>query len=208
MIAMPVSQASDHAPAITRLDPARYRRTPWKNGGGVAIDIADAWRPGAVEGDWSGMIWRFGRTAIVAPGPFSDLSGYDRLQTLVAGRGLVLETPDGEIDVRAPFRPVRFRGETAIMSRLEAGPVEVVNLIGDRDLVEIDLRIARAGESLPLRPGIHIAYAPSESAKLRIDEHAHDLAVGHAVRVDIAREALLACGAGVALVASIYELAR
>ena len=43
---------------------------------------------------------------------------------LIAGRGLVLDTPDGEIDVRRPFRPVRFAGETRIVSRLEAGPVE------------------------------------------------------------------------------------
>jgi len=32
---------------IMRLDPAAYRRTPWKNGGGITIDIADAYAPGA-----------------------------------------------------------------------------------------------------------------------------------------------------------------
>jgi len=26
---------------IALLDPASYRRTPWKNGGGVTIDIAE-----------------------------------------------------------------------------------------------------------------------------------------------------------------------
>src|SRR5262245_30603214 len=102
---------------ITPIDPAQYRRTPWKNGGGVTIDIA--------EDDG----WRFGRTPITAPGPFSDYTGFDRAQVLVSGCGLVLETPDGEIDVRTPFKPVTFAGETPIVSRLEAGPVEVVNLI-------------------------------------------------------------------------------
>ena len=31
---------------ITRLDPKTYRRTPWKNGGGVTVDIADAYAAG------------------------------------------------------------------------------------------------------------------------------------------------------------------
>ena len=38
---------------ITLLDPAGYRRTPWKNGGGVTVDIAE-----------HKDAWRFGRTPI------------------------------------------------------------------------------------------------------------------------------------------------
>jgi environmental stress-induced protein Ves len=67
---------------ITPLDPAGYRRTPWKNGGGVTVDIAE-----------HEDAWRFGRTPITTSGPFSDYSGFDRAQVLVAGRGLVLQTP-------------------------------------------------------------------------------------------------------------------
>ncbi len=198
----------DAALKIARLAPAGYRRTPWKNGGGVAIDIADAWKPAAIEGDWSGMVWRFGRTAIVAPGPFSDLGGYDRLQVLVVGRGLVLSTRDGEIDVREPLHPVRFRGETAITSRLESGPVEVVNLIGDRALVEIDLRVAPVGDLLPLQAGTHVVYAPGGEARVAIAGQAEFLANDHALRCDLAAESSLGCDAGVALVASIYDRAR
>ena len=140
--------------------PQPYRRTPWKNGGGVTVDIAEAYRDGATPGTWEGVIWRFGRTAITVPGPFSDLSGYDRVQSVVAGQGLVLETPDGEIDVRMPFGPVRFAGETPIVSRLEAGPVEVVNLIGDRSAVRLDLKVLIAGQQIGLSPGIHFVYCP------------------------------------------------
>jgi uncharacterized protein len=86
---------------VTRLDPSRYVRTPWKNGGGVTIDIA-----------FDGDTWRFSRTPITVAGPFSDYTGFDRMQVLVAGSGLVLQTPDGDIDVRRPFEPVRFAGET------------------------------------------------------------------------------------------------
>src|SRR6185295_13809497 len=114
--------------------------------------------------------WRFGRTPITAPGPFSDYSGFDRAQVLVAGGGLVLRTPDGEIDVRTPFRPVRFAGETAITSRLEAGPVEVINLMGERQRVRLDLAVLQASETRALTPGLHVAYCPAGSAVLRLGD--------------------------------------
>ena len=136
------------APAFSLLDPAGYRRTPWKNGGGVTIDIAGEHRPGADPGGWDGMIWRFGRTRIERPGPFSDLSGYDRILAVVEGSGLMLH-PEGHapLDVRAPFAPVRFPGEWKIASELTEGPVGVINLIADRTQCAIDLAIPRAGAS-------------------------------------------------------------
>jgi hypothetical protein len=134
--------------AITLLDPASYRRTPWKNSGGVTIDIAGAYRPGADAAGWEGMIWRFGRTRIERPGPFSDLSGYDRILVVIEGRGLTLH-PEGHapLDVRAPFKPVRFPGEWKITSAIGQGPVGVVNLIADRALCAIDLAFPDADAS-------------------------------------------------------------
>jgi environmental stress-induced protein Ves len=191
------------APRAIALDPAHYRRAPWKNGGGVTVDIADAYRPGTARGDWDGVIWRFGRTAAAAPGPFSDLSGYDRILVVVAGRGLVLETPDGEIDVRAPFKPVRFRGETPIMSRLEAGPVEVVNLMADRTAARLELRVLAAGGALEAPPGTHVVYAPSGPAAIVWAEQRHALAADHALRLDTTAAAVVRGDGGIALLASI-----
>ena len=177
---------------ITLLDPAGYRRTPWKNGGGISVDIAE--RDDA---------WRFGRTPITVPGPFSDYSGFDRVQVLVSGRGLVLQTPDGEIDVRAPFKPVAFAGETPIVSRLESGPVEVVNLIGNRAKVRIDLQVLRAGAAIGRSAGTHLAYAADGPAALAIDGAAHRLAADHTLRVDGASPTMIACTEGLVLVGSV-----
>jgi environmental stress-induced protein Ves len=176
---------------ITPLEPAQYRRTPWKNGGGTTVDIAE-----------QGEIWRFGRTPITQPGPFSDYSGFDRVQVLVAGRGLVLETPDGEIDVRIPFKPVRFAGETPITSRLEAGPVEVVNLIGKRAAVRIALVVLHPGDRRTLEAGTHVAYAPTDAA-LEIDGKHHRLPADHALRLDAAGPTMNAGTGGVLLVGSV-----
>ena len=169
---------------LATIDPAAFRHTPWKNGGGVTIDVAESMLPGFAPGSWEGMVWRFGRTAIVTTGPFSDLSGYDRQQVLVSGSGLVLDTPAGEIDVRRPFKPVRFAGETAIVSRLEAGPVEVVNLLGDRSLVSIDLSCLTPGATNSRPAGIHIIYAAATPCDLLIDGEACEIAAGHALRID------------------------
>lgn len=103
---------------------------------------------------------------------------------LVAGRGLVLETPIGEIDVRTPFRPVRFQGETRIVSRLEAGPVEVVNLIGRRDAVALGLEVLAEGATF----------------------EGHALAPDHALRIDEGRRTILALNCGRVVVASITRV--
>jgi hypothetical protein len=180
---------------ITLLDPASYLRTPWKNGGGTTVDIA-----------FSDDVWRFGRTPIVQPGPFSDYTGFDRVQVLVSGSGLVLETPQGEIDVRQPFRPVRFSGETKIVSRLEAGPVEVVNLIGARDQVKIDIVTLDEGRTLVLRPGTHIAYSPHGDAKVAVQGDERNLASDHALRLDIAGPTRLSGIVGCLLLGSIIPV--
>ncbi|MFO1081510.1 MAG: HutD family protein [Reyranellaceae bacterium] len=158
---------------VTRLEPACYRRTPWRNGGGVTTDIAG-------EGD----VWRFSRTPIAAAGPFSDYAGYDRLQVLVAGGGLVLQTPDGEIDVRRPFVPIRFAGETPIVSRLEDGPVEVVNLLGERRAVRLALAVPETGVAHTLGAGLHLAYCPDGSAILGLAGEEHRLAADQTLRIE------------------------
>src|SRR5882762_3989329 len=177
---------------VTRLDPSRYVRTPWKNGGGVTTDIA-----------FNGDTWRFSRTPITVAGPFSDYTGFDRMQVLVAGSGLVLQTPAGDIDVRRPFVPVRFAGETPIVSRLEAGAVEVVNLIGDRSIVAIDMRVLEAGQALHLAAGTHIAYCPTDAAALDCRGMPYQLAQDHALRIEFEDEAIISGVSGRLLVASV-----
>jgi environmental stress-induced protein Ves len=182
-------------PLITPLDPDRYQRTPWKNGGGVTTDIA-------LDNETGGDIWRFSRTPITGAGPFSDYSGFDRLQVLVAGSGLVLQTPTGEIDVRRPFQPVRFAGETPIVSRLEAGPVEVINLMGERRRVQLDLAVLETGRQQRLGPGLHIAYCPAGRAALRLADETHDLRVDGGFRIEDI-DGVAVCSAGLIVLGSI-----
>jgi environmental stress-induced protein Ves len=191
--------------SFTPLPPESFRRTPWKNGGGVTIDIADAYREGAAPGSWEGMIWRFGRTSIVAPGPFSDLTGYERLQLVIARSGLVLETPAGEIDLRRPFEPARYDGGTPIISRLEDGPVEVVNLIADKALCRIELIVATTGETAVLSAGSHVIYAPKSAFTGSCDAKPVRIEPGHALLIKARTAVSLQAAAGLAVVATIAQ---
>lgn len=188
---------------LTPLPPESFRSKPWKNGGGITLDIADATAPGADPSGWEGMVWRLGRTAIVQPGPFSDLTGYERLQAVIVGSGLVLEGPSGAIDLRRPFTPVRYDGGLPLASRLENGPVEVVNLIVDRALCSADLVVPMPGEAVPLAPAIHILYAPGEAVTARCGGEEIAVPGGHALRIDTEGEIALTVEGGRALLATI-----
>jgi environmental stress-induced protein Ves len=139
------------------------------------------------------MLWRLGRTQIVEPGPFSDLTGYDRILTVIGGRGLVLEIAGGAaLDVREPFRPVRFAGEDRITSRLEDGPVAVFNLMSDRKHA-IDVAIMSAQDARKLGAAINIVYAIEDSAVV-VGGQAFALKADAALRSDDAAELTVRSG--------------
>jgi environmental stress-induced protein Ves len=194
---------------LTRLDSAHYRRTPWKNGGGVTVDIAGASLPGLAPGAWEGMIWRFGQTRIERPGPFSDLSGFDRLLAVVEGQGLVLH-PAGApaLDVRARFHPVRFSGEWQIESELEDGPVAVVNLMADRRRAAIDLRFAEGITRLAFEPGTLVLYAAAGASTVELSGDSIDLAPADALQVESDGPIMVTLCSGVIAAASIGPPSR
>ncbi|WP_315834230.1 HutD/Ves family protein [Bradyrhizobium prioriisuperbiae] len=190
---------------ITRLDPEGYRRLPWKNGGGTLIDIADAYRADAPR-DWDSLLWKFGRTAIVAPGPFSHLPGITRMQMVVKGEGLILEAADAEFDERRAFTPVRFAGELAIVTRLETGPVDVVNLMANAAAFAIDLVALTQPGTRGLAAGSHVIYAPAGDSFIEIDGAAFPLRDDHALRFDPTSSAQLSLISGLVVVGSIFAV--
>lgn len=192
-------------PLIELLAPAGHRRLPWKNGRGELVVIdregSDSWHD-------MGVAWHFGRTAIVKEGPFSDYSGYERLQVVTKGAGLVLMAPDHAIDLRDPMQPSRYDGGTPIRTRLEKGPVEVVNLIADRARFDIDLRVGNTGEAMVCAPGRHILYAAIGDVRLDVDERAFVIPADHALRVHNDVATRIGIGAGQLLVGSIFDRPR
>ena len=96
---------------------------PWKNGGGVTrVLLADASPERA---------WRVSVATIDGDGAFSDFSGYDR--TFVPLDHSLRLTVDGSAVDAAPFRPIAFRGESHVTSRLTVRPVHDLNVMTKRD---------------------------------------------------------------------------
>jgi environmental stress-induced protein Ves len=180
-----------------------YTRSPWKNGGGIFTDIAGAWRAGSPAKDWDSLLWRFASTPIVAPGPFSSMPGIDRLQMVVAGRGLVLKSPGQEFDEREPFTAVRFTGEMEIVTQLEAGPVEVVNLMARRGAAEIELIALRGPGERPLLAGTHLVYAVSGDCSIRLNSEEFVIPDGCTLKVEQTEASGLALVSGLAVLGSI-----
>lgn len=189
--------------AIEPLAPADYTRVPWKNGRG-ALTVID--RSGAEGWDRAAAIWHFGRTTIVEDGPFSDYTGFERLQVAIDGTGLVLVAPDHEIDLGTPFTVARYDGGLPIRTQLASGPVEVVNLIANKTLFDIDLHVARAGDTSLIARGRHVAYAPKGSARVAVGSESFTLAADHALRIRSDRVSSLRVEDGIVLFASILPL--
>ncbi|MBO9707716.1 MAG: HutD family protein [Caulobacter sp.] len=104
--------------------------SPWKNGGGVTREVA-AWPPGAGLDDFE---WRLSLADIAADGPFSYFPGVDRVLTLIAGEGLVLDVAGETKTLDAASPPLAFPGDAKASARLAAGPVRDFNLMVRRDL--------------------------------------------------------------------------
>ncbi|MGX1227908.1 environmental stress-induced protein Ves [Bradyrhizobium japonicum] len=183
----------------TLLKSEDYTRSPWKNGGGIFTDIADAHRADAPAKDWDSLLWRFASTPIVAPGPFSYMPGIDRLQMVVGGRGLVLKSPTQDFDEREPFATVRFTGEMEIVTALEAGPVEVVNLMARRGAAEIELLAPREPGERPLSAGTHLVYAVSGDCSIRLNNEDIVIPDGCTLKVELTEVSRLGLVSGLAV---------
>jgi len=154
---------------------SQYRRGVWKNGQGVSFDIAGE----PDESGWSNIVWRVATAEIGQDSDFSDLAGFDRTFTAIAGRGLTLE-PAGRppMIVQELYQPVSFPGEWRIRCRLHDGPARAFNVMTTRGVARHRVDILRAGTMI--EPGKLILVHPfigsaqfgatdiSEGATLRV----------------------------------------
>ncbi|MCB1882857.1 MAG: HutD family protein [Geminicoccaceae bacterium] len=95
----------------------------WKNGGGVTREIARLDRGEAT-------VWRLSLADVDRDGPFSPFPGMERILTVVAGAGMVLETRAGPLQA-LPETPLAFSGALEVVGRLSVGSVRNLNLIFD-----------------------------------------------------------------------------
>ena len=114
-----------------------YRRLRWRNGLGWTREIhaaaAGADGCGGDRGDATAVDawdWRLSIAEIEADAAYSVFPGVEREQVLLSGEGLALDFGGGDLrTLSPPHGRQRFPGDAPVSARLEAGRVEVLNLM-------------------------------------------------------------------------------
>lgn len=150
---------------------AAYTPIPWKNGRGIARQVAVA----PAGAGYDALDWQVSRPEIAADGPFSRLPGLDRQFMLVSGNGLTLrirsrdEGVEFERPIAVPFEPFAFRGEWEVDCALRDGPVEAFNVMTRRGRAGARLELIDATAPQPIaKPAdetllVYVARGPVEA---------------------------------------------
>jgi uncharacterized protein len=106
-----------------------YKRTPWKNGGGLTREVFVKWRD-ASQTSWD---WRISMADVVQSGPFSVLPGIDRSIAVLDGRGIKLNLPGSQsVTLEQSTDPFAFAGEGDVKCEMLAGPTTDLNVMTAR----------------------------------------------------------------------------
>lgn len=131
---------------------SQYPALPWKNGRGIAHQIAVS----PAHAGYDALDWQVSRPEIGADGSFSSLPGLDRQFMLVRGGGLTLKVRARENGIAfdraidAPLEPFAFRGEWDVECVLRDGPVQVFNVMTRRGRAGARLEIVELVAPRPI----------------------------------------------------------
>src|SRR3954471_19764930 len=120
--------------------PEHARRSAWKNGRGVTLELA-VWPSGATL-ERMDFEWRISASAIEETGPFSSFAGFDRILVVTHGDGIVLN--HGEDSARSRVRqlePYVFEGDWTTEAELSHGRVEDLNVVYRRPVWRADVEV-------------------------------------------------------------------
>jgi environmental stress-induced protein Ves len=186
---------------IRHLTAKDYQRMPWKNGQGSTTQLISA---PAVDGNFH---WRLSIAEVGQSGPFSDFSGYDRIITLIEGKGMVL-TFNGSMKRRIDqaFAPLPFDGGWQTDCQLIDGPLRDFNLMVQRHWGYAVMSILRPGNGEKCEIGeapVTLLHVFQGAARLDLGTSQLELSAGDTVHLDGAPDSLLTARSD-AIIATIY----
>jgi len=124
---------------LTLLPAADRVATPWKNGGGVTLEVM-AFPQGSSLDDFD---WRISIAQVASDGPFSHFPGIDRTLCILDGQGIFLDIGGRLQKLNQRSMPFRFSGDANASARLLNGPIFDLNVMSRRGRVEH--RVLRLG---------------------------------------------------------------
>ena len=114
--------------ALTILKAENHRRMPWKNGGGVTVEIA-IHPQGASVDDFD---WRVSMATVASDGPFSVFPGIDRTLSVLEGDGIVLDVEGHETKLTRESAPLAFAADARSSARLTGSAITDLNVMTRR----------------------------------------------------------------------------
>ncbi|NKX15871.1 HutD family protein [Ochrobactrum pseudogrignonense] len=113
---------------ITVLKAKEHRRMPWKNGGGVTVEIAIHPENASVDN----FDWRISTATVANDGPFSVFTGIDRTLSVLEGNGIVLDVEGVETTLTRETAPFAFAADASSGARLIDGTITDLNVMTRR----------------------------------------------------------------------------
>ncbi|PQA75022.1 HutD-family protein [Brucella oryzae] len=105
-----------------------HRRMPWKNGGGVTVEIA-VHPQGASVDDFD---WRVSMATVASDGPFSVFPGIDRTLSVLEGDGIVLNIEGQQSTLTVESAPLFFAADAHSSARLIGSAITDLNVMTRR----------------------------------------------------------------------------
>ncbi len=160
--------------ALTILKAENHRRMPWKNGGGVTVEIAIHPQDASVD-DFE---WRVSMATVASDGPFSVFPGIDRTLSVLEGDGILLDVEGEETKLTVESAPLAFAADARSSARLLGSAITDLNVMTRRG------RLAHNVRRLPV-DGTTLSVADGNPALLFCSEGQLDLNSGSgAVRLE------------------------
>ncbi|WP_075656779.1 HutD family protein [Pseudochrobactrum sp. B5] len=107
----------------------QHRRMPWKNGGGVTVEIAVFPADASVDN----FDWRISTATVASDGPFSVFTGIDRTLSVLEGDGIILSVEgldDQELKGETP--PFSFPADSPTSAKLLGSAITDLNVMTRR----------------------------------------------------------------------------
>jgi hypothetical protein len=161
---------------VRLLDPAGFRRMPWKNGGGETIEML-VHPDGA---DLAAFNWRISMARVASDGPFSRFEGIDRTLSVLEGRRLVLDFGASQTLLDPLSEPFPFAGDAAVTGAVPDGPILDLNVMTRRGICHHTVQRLRNGAAAASRASLAFAFAWRGEATLDDGEARFGIPEGHA----------------------------
>lgn len=121
---------------------------PWKNGGGVTVEIAIHPKEASVDN----FDWRISTATVANDGPFSVFPDIDRTLSVLEGNGIVLNVEGVETTLTRDTEPFAFAADASSGACLSDGPITDLNVMTRRGKFTHDVTRIAIDDSTIIAP--------------------------------------------------------